>query len=792
MDDRTLKVLEYPKILEIVSDFALTAPGREACLRLLPSSNTEEIVHVHEIVSELRELIAVEGRIPLAGISDVSHLFTRTRVEGTYLTPHEIKEVGSNITAHRRVKSFLNNLRKKYPLPAILTDPVVPLPEIEKDIERTLSPRGEILDGASDRLYRIRGDIRKKRDAINRLLATMIESSALDNALQEPIVTMRNGRYVLPVKADFKGRVSGIIHDRSNSGATLFIEPIKTMDINNELSFLIKKESDEEIRILKRISSDINDSRDAVNGNHGIIVELDTLIARAAAADAIGGVSPEVDDSGSLSFINAVHPLLSLTEREGRSPKFDNRNAVPIDIEIGGEKRIVVLSGANTGGKTAALKTLGLLTLMFKTGVPIPASEGSRAVPFKDVFADIGDEQDIEGKLSTFSAKVTRLKYILSEAENGSLVLIDEIMSGTDPEQGGALAIAILDYLSKKNATILVTTHLNILKTYALNRDDAVNVSVVFDETTNRPLYKLNYGAPGGSNALLVARSLKLPEEVIENAKKNLTEEGRRLSDLVMDLENERAKVIKERRAIHDIRKHIENLEAKFKLLTSKIVEKRDAILGSFREEIKETLKIYDGRFKEIFAAADSSMVKKGKLHEEFHATKRGLLEEITVNDYAPAANGGADNGKTPSPGDTVSIRGLAVKGTLIQLQHHKEGDEGKAEVEVGGRRVWIDMSELKRETPAVQKGSVVIQDIHSDPKTEINIIGLRVDEAIDVVDKAIDNAVLGGFEELDIIHGRGTGRLKKGIREHLKDHSHVTEIKPEGVNDGVTTVGIR
>ncbi|MBN1574864.1 MAG: endonuclease MutS2 [Deltaproteobacteria bacterium] len=792
MDDRTLKVLEYPKILEIVSDFALTLPGTEACLRLNPLTDTGEIVHIHEIVSELRELNSIEGRIPLAGISDVSHLFERIRVEGTYLTPHEIKEIGSNITAHRRAKSFLNNLRKKYPLPAILTDPIVPLPEIEKDIERTLGPRGEILDGASDRLYNIRGDIRKKRDAINRLLMTMMESSALDNALQEPIVTMRNGRYVLPVKADFRGRVSGIIHDRSNSGATLFIEPIKTMEINNELSFLIRKENDEEVRILKLLSSKINDSRDAVKGNHGIIVELDTLIARAAAADAMGGISPEVDDSGSLSFINSVHPLLSLTDREGRTLKFDNPKAVPIDIEIGGEKRIVVLSGANTGGKTAALKTLGLLTLMFKTGIPIPASEGSRAVPFKEVFADIGDEQDIEGNLSTFSAKVTRLKYILSEAESGSLVLVDEIMSGTDPEQGGALAIAILDYLSKKNATILVTTHLNILKTYALNRDDAVNVSVVFDESTNRPLYKLNYGAPGGSNALMVARSLNLPEEVIENAKTNLTEEGRRLSELVMDLESERLKIRVERRALSDLRKSFVDLETKFKLLISKMVEKRDAILESFKEDLKETLKKYDERFKEIFAAADNSMIKKGKLHEEFYSAKRGLLDEITVSDHPGAVNGKAESEKTPSPGDTVSIKGLAVKGILIQMQHHQEGDEGKAEVEVGGRRVWIDISELKKETPVVPKGSVVMQEIYSDPKTEINIIGLRVDEAIDVVDKAIDNAVLGGFEELDIIHGRGTGRLKKGIREHLKDHRHVTEIKPEGTNMGVTTVGIR
>jgi DNA mismatch repair protein MutS2 len=418
--------------------------------------------------------------------------------------------------------------------------------------------------------------------------------------------------------------------------------------------------------------------------------------------------------------------------------------------------------------------------------------EGSRAVSFRDVFADIGDEQDIEGNLSTFSAKITRLKHILSGAGDGSLVLVDEIMSGTDPEQGGALAIATLDYLSKKNATILVTTHLNILKSYALNRKDAVNVSVIFNETTNKPLYKLNYGAPGGSNALMVARSLNLPEEVLTNAQKNLTDEGKRLSDLVVALEKERIKIEAERRAIGDIKKSLVKLETQFKLLISGIKEKKNAVLQSFREELKETLKKYEERFKEIFATADVQSIKKGELHKEFHDTRRGLLDEIPDMDYSSPLNGKADGTRTPSAGDTVSIKGLAVKGTLIQIQNSQEGKDKRAEVEVGGRRVWIDIDELKVEAPKTQRISVTTQELHSDPKPEINVIGLRVDEAIDVVDKAIDSALLGGLDELDIIHGRGTGRLKKGLRDYLKEHSHVREIKPEGVNTGVTTVEIR
>ena len=794
MDNRTLTVLEYPKMLELVSDFAATTPGTDACLALSPISDVNEIVKTHETVSEIREINAIEGRIPLSGISPVSILFEKTKAVGTYLTPHEIKDIGSNITSHRRIRSFVNAIRKKYPLTAELTDQIVPLPDLEKNIERTLGPRGEILDSASDQLREIRKDMKKKRDAINRLLLSMIESSSLKDALQESVVALRNGRYVLPIKADFRGRVPGIIHDRSNTGATLYIEPLKSLDINNDLSFLARNENDEEIRILKRLSSEINDSKEIVESNHKIILKLDTLLARALAADAMNGISPEVDESGTLSFIGAKHPLLSLNDKEKRNWKFDNPDVVPIDIEIGGDRRIVVLSGANTGGKTAALKTLGLLTLMFKTGIPIPVSEGSRVVPFKDVFADIGDEQDIEGKLSTFSAKITRLKYILSDAGNGSLVLIDEIMSGTDPEEGGALAIATLDYLSKKNATILVTTHLNILKTYALNREDAVNVSVVFNEATEKPLYKLKYGIPGGSNALMVAKALNLPKEVVQNAKENLTKEGKRLSDLVVTLEQEHVKISEDMSAVNEIKRRLVKLETQFTLLISSIKDKRNTILTSFKDELKETLKKYEDHFKEIFTSVDNSAVKKGELHKEFYDTKRNLINEIPNPDYASPINDKADEYEIyqPSPGDTISIKGLALKGTLINIQYTQDGQPVKAEVEIGGKRVWIDSDELIKETPTAKSVNVITQEIYSDPKTEINVIGLRVEEAIFVVDKAIDSAVLGGLEELDIIHGRGTGRLKKGIQEHLKEHSHVLDIKPEGANIGVTTVGIR
>ncbi len=776
MDNRTLEVLEYPKILKILADFASTIPGSEDCLDLFPGTDPADVSRIQATVKEIREIVGVEGKLPFGGICAIDHLLTQLAVEGAYLSSHEILDIGGNLSGQRLLKSFLSPLSERYPHSSSLVSSIVVMKDLESQIESAIGPQGEILDGASERLREIRRRIRNARDELNKTLMAIMGSSSAKEALQDSIVTQRNGRYVLPVKAEYKGKIQGIVHDRSQSSQTLFIEPLSVMEKNNELSSFTKEEKDEEIKILRRISGDIALVRETIEQNHRTVIVIDTLAARALFGEALNGVAPEIDGSGKVSFIQARHPLLIHSGQKQGTHEFSGV-AIPIDITIGADKKLVVLSGANTGGKTAALKTLGLLSLMFMTGIPIPVAEGSCAVVFSDIFADIGDEQDIEGKLSTFSAKVERLKYILSKASNGSLVLIDEIMSATDPDQGSALAMASMDYLLEKGATILITTHLNILKTYALNRGDAVNVSVTFDEMSRTPLYVLHYGTPGGSNAIAVAQSLSLPAEVITKAKENLSDESRRLTSLITKLERDRRIVQTQRRAVEALRNSHESLTEELARLVDTINAKRNDIIESFRREVKEIATRYEARFKELFGRMENAAVRRGEIHKEFYDTKRALIDSVPEPVRDPQAS------EELSVGDAVALKGSAVIGSVIALAGER------AEVEFGGRKVSVDISELRKEkAPSPPRGGAYHEQ-YSDPKTEINIIGLTVEDAIPVVDKAIDNAILVGLAEIEIIHGKGTGRLKRGIRSYLTGHSHVKALKHGGLNDGTTTV---
>jgi DNA mismatch repair protein MutS2 len=776
MDNRTLEVLEYPKILKILADFASTVPGSERCLALLPQTDPAGVSRIQTVVKEIREISVVEGRLPFGGICAIDHLLTQLAVQGAYLSSHEILDIAGNLSGQRKLKSFLTSLSERYPNTAGLVSSIETMKDLESQIESAVGPQGEILDGASERLRDIRKRIRSAREELSRALLSVMGSSSTKEALQEPIVTQRNGRYVLPIKAEYKGKIQGIVHDRSQSSQTLFVEPLSVMEKNNELSSHTKEEKDEEIRVLKRISGEIALAREAIGRNNQTVIEIDMLAARALFGEALGGLSAEIDRSGKVEFRQARHPLLIHSGIHNGAHEFSG-HVIPIEITIGSDKKLVVLSGANTGGKTAALKTLGLLSLIFMTGIPIPVAEGSTAVVFSDIFADIGDEQDIEGKLSTFSAKVERLKYILSGARKGSLVLIDEIMSATDPDQGSALAMAAMDYLLDNGATILITTHLNTLKTYALNREDAVNVSVTFDEMSRTPLYILNYGSPGGSNAIAVAQSLSLPAEVITRAKENLSDESRKLTSLIAKIERDRRIVQTQRRAVETLKNNHQLLADELARLVTTINAKRNEIIESFRREVKEIAGRYEQRFKELFGRMENAAVKRGEIHKEFYDTKRALIDSVPE----PVRETESPDGL--AVGDAVALRGSTVIGSLVSLTGER------AEVEFGGRKVSVDISELKKEAAPSQPRGGAYHEQYSDPKTEINIIGLTVEDAIPVVDKAIDNAILVGLAEIEIIHGKGTGRLKRGIRSYLTGHYRVKALKHGGLNDGTTTV---
>ena len=767
MDQTTLDALEYHDVLAELSGFSTTPLGRGLILAEHPSVDLGEIEQRFEDVAELSMLLDSSTRLPLGGIEDIRPILNRSMPEGSYLLSEDLREIGSTLASLVLLKGVSSDersgdFRRRYPRTGAALDSLSDHSALSYELSRIFDSTGKIVDDASSNLNRIRKEIRDILVRAREVMVRLLRDRGLKEVLQEEYATIREDRHVLAIKAAKHNEFDGVVHGRSGSGETYFIEPMALVELNNRRAVLRRDEAMEEIAILRAITADVVESRKEILVDIETAAVLDALQARSLFASDISGVIPVLKSEGRISLLRARHPLLVIKEARGEGA------VVPIDIEIEEEQRVMVISGANTGGKTVALKTLGLLTLMAMSAIPVSADDGSEVVLFKSIMADIGDSQDIIASLSTFSAHIKRLGRFLSTAGPGSLVLVDEIGSGTDPSEGGALALSALDTLASLGAMSVVTTHLNMLKAHAQSESSYINVSVEFDEKTLHPLYRLCYGVPGPSLGLSIARSLGMPSELVDKAREYLGSEESAFIESVRLLEEER----------EELRGRLESAKG--------LERKRTEAVARLREGRAELLAKVRGRIDTVVSEATKEIRSA--------AEKFKFMPTASPESIAPVIKEVADTGARvveritkvprfiPAVGDSVTIKDLRQKGLVLSVDTENE----KAEVRVGALKIWVDWVRLERTEgtkPGARPGAKEKRrrghgasqeaSIDADMKVSrsLNLLGMRVEEAEPLLTRFVDNAHAEGFDSVEIIHGVGTGRLKAGVDRLLSAH---------------------
>ncbi len=779
MHEHSLRVLELPRVLALLEEEAVSGSGKGLCRDLQPAWGFEEVARRLE---EVRQLAALEATdpLPLAAFPDLAPLLARARVEGAILWPEDLIKVLGLLRLARRLKGHLSRpLAVAAPLLAGLAR-ALPLPEgVEEAIEAATGGNDELLDGASPELAAVRRRLRAARARLHQDLQRLMDGP-LRPHLQERLVTLRNNRYVLPVRSDAKGAVAGIIHDYSQSKATVYVEPLAAVELNNDLAILAREQMRAEERVCLRLTAHVGQAAGDIEAAQATLAHLDLLAAKTALGRRLGGVVPQLNRQGQLKLVRAAHPLLVAGRRS---------RPVPIDVHLSPELRALIISGPNAGGKTVTLKTVGLLALMTQAGLAIPAAEGSEMPVFAQILATIGDEQDIEGDLSTFSARMGRTRELLELAGEGSLVLLDEIGTGTDPAEGAALAMAVLDELLSRGASCLITTHYHLLKAYGFLKPGVANVSLEFDQAGLRPTFRLSYGKPGVSYGLETAAKVGLPQALVERARGYLTDSERKSASLISELEETLDKLRAERSQVERLREQAELVR-----------ERRERELARLRERKDELLVNVRRRAEDVIGAAEREVrrIKKGlRDHKVVETTRlrqlrKAMDERLAVRERRRELD-------RLRPGDKVLVASLGGKEAALV-----ESPQGRERVAVlcGGLRMDLPVWDLRPgpRAEAAQAG-------REEPSTparlyglssqaavrEVNLVGLRVEEALPIVDKTIDLAVVGGIPSISLIHGTGTGRLRSAIREHLKGHAQVRGFRPgEGRQSaGVTVVEV-
>lgn len=778
MDEGTLSKLEFDKVRELVANYASSPLGREKIIALEPSGDAEEVEARLRRASEMLELLRTGEPPPLEGIRDIRPSLRRCSLEGSVLEPEELRAVREVLGAIYRIRRYIRARRKKYPSLFLLSEGLFPQPELERAIDEAVDQEGRVKDSASPELRRVRRALAAKREAlrgeIERLLASLP-----DSVVQERVVTIRNGRYVIPVKAG--GRVQGVVHDQSASGATLFVEPLATLPLQNEVKRLEIEERREEERVLAGLTDMVRDALPELRISLEALGELDALYAVASYGLDFGANFPKINRDGTTILISARHPIL--LERYRRT----GRKVVPLDLKFGGDVRLLLITGPNAGGKTVALKTLGLLTIMVQAGFPIPASPDTEVAVYSKMFADIGDEQSLEGDMSTFSAHVTRWARICSEAGEDTLVLLDELGTSTDPDQGAALAMALLDHLLGKGAKVVATTHLGRLKLYASSRNDAMNASMEFDPELLVPTFRLRLGLPGSSYAYEISERLGLPLSLISKAKGYSAGDEVRVEELLSKLEDLRKRQEEEVKRLEALRREAEKLRADYEGKLERIREEAREIKRRALEEAEGILEransLIERTVGELRARAASGPAVR-RAREEVKRAREEVEEEL--RSLSPEPSGGGD----VKVGDYV-VTPFGGRGIVVGL----EDGSGRVSVQVGGARIRLPRSQLKRtESPPPGKPSGVPEVLPSEVSAEVDLRGMTYEEAVDVVEKHIDSAILADLDRLVLVHGRGTGALRRKLRNYLKKHPRVRSFRPgdwdEG-GDGVTVVEI-
>ncbi|MFB4165834.1 endonuclease MutS2 [Alteribacillus sp. JSM 102045] len=775
MNARVKRVLEYDKMKDQLKEHAASSLGRKKIEELHPYTDLLTAKKEQQRTYEGTKVLRLKGQAPLGGIRNIHAHVKRAQIGGM-LNAGELMEIADTIYAGRRLKSFVESMIEEeieLPLLLELVENIEPLTDLERAVKQCIDDHGEVMDSASSALRSIRQQIRSSEADVRSKLEQLTRSSEQQKKLSDSIVTIRNDRYVIPVKQEYRSSFGGIVHDQSASGATLFIEPQSVVNINNKLREAKVKERQEIERILQELSSHVQEHTDDLLQNLDYLSELDFLFCKAYYARELKAVQPHLNDAGRLDFKQARHPLLSEDE------------VVPIDVELGTDFSSLVITGPNTGGKTVTLKTVGLLTLMAQSGLFLPVNEDSEAAVFTDVFADIGDEQSIEQNLSTFSSHMTNIVDILKQVNHQSLVLFDEIGAGTDPTEGAALAVSILDYVYQTGAKLVATTHYSELKGYAYNREGVMNASVEFNVDTLSPTYRLLIGVPGRSNAFAISRRLGLDESIISAAEAEIDAESRQVENMITSLEEKKRLAEDEMEEAKQIRAEAEALHKELDKNMQELNNQKNSLLKEAEEKAEAEVKKARAKAEEIISDL-RDLQKEGhrvKEHQLIDAKKRMEDAAPELAKRQKQIKKQAKKDQSFQPGDEVRVLSFGQKGQILEKFNNKE-----YQVQLGIMKVTVkseDMEKIK-EAPVKQPARPVTSvSRNTDVKSELDLRGMRYEDAMRKVEKYLDDAVLAGYPQVHIIHGKGTGALRKGVKDLLKKHPSVSQTRDGGMNEG-------
>lgn len=782
----SLTLLEFDKVVKFLAGRTQTVCGRTAALGLVPMRQRDRIATALAEAAEALLLLTEGGPLPVGQGEDLLPQLEGLRIEGRRLDAEFLLEVLQAIEAGQSCRKRLLE-RHATPLLQALGRQLTPLPDLAGDIRRSIGRRGEILDTASMQLGDLRRQVQSERGRIKRQLSALLEEERLQGVFQEQLITDRNGRYVLPVRADHSGRIKGFVHDVSASGQTLYLEPAAVLDSNNRLQQLQREILHEEDRILGRLTEGVRSARQMLAANQAILTQLDLRQAIARLTRDLDGTIPELSDEPMLALVAARHPLLvlaALDRKEGSGA------VVPVDIRLTGERQALIVSGPNTGGKTVTLKTAGLLVLMARAGLPLPCAPASQLFPFSQVLANIGDEQSLEQSLSTFSGHLVRLRGILEHADEASLVLLDELGTGTDPAEGAALGLAILDHLRQAGARTIATTHLHLVKGYAQLEDAVENVAVEFNAETLMPTYRLHYGIPGASHAFTIARRLGLPEAVLGRAEAYLSGDEREGLEVVERLQSLRAALEGELDAAELLRREAEQEKSRHQKLHLDLQQRQKDILAETRQKGVRILSKAEEELRDLFRAA-RQVETKPRQQAQITRAVRNLRQDLPV--ASPDLPGAVP--VAVDPGEILFVPSLGIDAEVVRLE------QDRVELVAGGKKLRQPLLSLRQYQPrrfsGKQKTGPRIRDRVERRafQPRLMLVGKRVDEALDLLEPFLDEAMLHGQSELEIVHGSGQGLLRRAVRDALAGRKYVASIhaaEPSQGGDNVTIVELR
>ncbi|MBY0085857.1 endonuclease MutS2 [Brevibacillus sp. M2.1A] len=775
MEQRVLKTLEYDKIVALLIDKASCTYGKEKASELVPFLRLDEVITAQQGTEQAATVLRLKGSVPLGGIRDIRGPVQRARLNAM-LAPMELLDIASTVMAGRRLKTFLLDMCEDHELPLLQqqAERIEGLRELETEIRRCIDENGDILDSASLELRQVRQEIRQLESRIREKLDQMTRSSTYQKMLMENIVTIRGDRFVIPVKQEYRSVFGGIVHDQSASGATLFIEPEVIVEMNNKLRELRLREEREVERILYVLTEQVSFAVEALVENTEALTELDFMFAKAQLAWSMKAICPRINDRGYVNMRKARHPLIP------------REVVVPVDVELGGEYQAIVVTGPNTGGKTVSLKTIGLLSLMTMAGLHIPAEEESEMTVFSSVFADIGDEQSIEQSLSTFSSHMTNIIQILAKMDDKSLVLFDELGAGTDPTEGAALAMSIIDHVIDSGARLVATTHYSELKAYAYDRPEVINASVEFDVQTLRPTYRLLIGVPGRSNAFAIARRLGLPEHIIDVARGSISEEDNQVESMIASLERNRKSAEADRLAAKAAREEAEVLRRQLEEERAQFAEEKNKRMERAEDEARIAVQLAKEEAETIIRELREMMAEgmEIKEHRLIDAKKRlgnAVLELEKEKVKKPAKAVRATQIKV---GDEVMVTSFGQKGTVLEKVNNEE-----FLVQIGIMKMKVKRDDMHVQNSIQQKPQAApytsVKRRSDNIKMDLDLRGYNVEDSIREIDQFLDDALLAGLHSVSIIHGHGTGVLRKGVHEYLRNHRNVKSFRLGGQGEG-------